>query len=178
MDIYNYDKETGEFLGTDRADESPLEPGVFLVPQNATTIKPPEKIPGHARCFVDGKWAQIEDRRGARIYSKRDGSPGVVEELGAIPGGFTDIEPVVDFPTWESGGWVVDAERAATHRFSVNRDQLAESDYKMSRVAEDLVDVLIGKGVITLADLPAEAQATIVDRKFNRAELARSITKG
>lgn len=43
MKIYNYD-ENLFYIGESLADESPLEPGVYLIPAKATVIKPlPEK---------------------------------------------------------------------------------------------------------------------------------------
>lgn len=39
--VYQYDV-AGMFTGESEADESPLEPGVFLIPARCTTIAPPE----------------------------------------------------------------------------------------------------------------------------------------
>lgn len=48
---------------------------------------------------------------------------------------------------------------------------LVMREYRMSRVAEDLIDVLIAKGVITMADLPQDAQDRIAEKKWLRAQL-------
>lgn len=54
--IYNFDPETGLFLTSDFADESPLEPGVFLVPANSTTDEPPLCKETERVLFKNGGW--------------------------------------------------------------------------------------------------------------------------
>lgn len=51
------------------------------------------------------------------------------------------------------------------------RRELSESDKDMARVGEDLLDVLISKGVLALTDLPKKAQETINKRKSKRNDL-------
>jgi len=45
MKIYHYHPATRKYLYQDIADESPLEPGVFLLPAYATLVEPPKDIP-------------------------------------------------------------------------------------------------------------------------------------
>lgn len=45
MEIYNYDKD-GFYISKGTADESPLEKNVFLIPANATIVKPLEHKDG------------------------------------------------------------------------------------------------------------------------------------
>lgn len=60
MKLYNYDAYNSEFLGVSEARESPLEPGVYLVPAYATTIEPPTIVEGKVGLFIDGAWV-IQD---------------------------------------------------------------------------------------------------------------------
>lgn len=53
---YNYHPATGEYLGASVADESPREPGVFILPGYATWTPPPEPEDGFIIRFVDGAW--------------------------------------------------------------------------------------------------------------------------
>ena len=64
MEIYNYHPEYKHLTGVSIADESPLEPGVFLIPAYATDIKPPEVSESKIQVFKDNQWNIIEDRRG------------------------------------------------------------------------------------------------------------------
>lgn len=58
--IHHYSEATGEYLGTSDAFESPLEPGVFLIPAFATDIDLPEFEPGKALVFKDGAWTLVD----------------------------------------------------------------------------------------------------------------------
>jgi len=55
MQIYHYHPATGEYLGDGTADESPLEPGAYLVPAHATTTAPPTSMAGKVRVWR-GEW--------------------------------------------------------------------------------------------------------------------------
>jgi len=58
--IYCYNA-AGVFTSTAQADESPLEPGAWLIPANATTIAPPVIPLGHHAVFADGAWSLVSD---------------------------------------------------------------------------------------------------------------------
>ena len=51
---------------------------------------------------------------------------------------------------------------------------LSESDAAIARVLEDLIDTLIGRGVIQFTDLPEAAQGKLQWRRKNRAKLQDS----
>ena len=59
MNIYHYTPDTNVFYSIGLADESPLEPGVLLVPANATTVAPPEMGESEVAVFSNGAW-QVE----------------------------------------------------------------------------------------------------------------------
>lgn len=58
MKVYHY-SSTGVFIGEELADESPLEPGVYLIPAHATTIAPPADNPAYDRVFTGNSWAYV-----------------------------------------------------------------------------------------------------------------------
>ena len=59
MKIYHYN-EYGYYCGQDIADESPLEPGVFLIPALATNQEPPSPQECKNIIFNDGVWQLID----------------------------------------------------------------------------------------------------------------------
>ena len=56
MNIFHYHPETGVYLGQGKADPSPLEPDVWLIPAQATTEKPPKPGDGEQVIWVNGLW--------------------------------------------------------------------------------------------------------------------------
>lgn len=53
--VFQLDDE-GYFMGPTEADESPLEPGVFLVPGGCIEVEPPKVKTGHILRFLDDAW--------------------------------------------------------------------------------------------------------------------------
>jgi hypothetical protein len=59
MKIYHYHPVTGEYLSEADADESPLEPGVYLVPAHATTEQPPSALTSETVIWDGHSWNLI-----------------------------------------------------------------------------------------------------------------------
>ena len=59
MEIYHYDHQQ-IFIGTGTADESPLEPGVFLIPANATSVAVPTLTDQQQAVWNGTSW-DVED---------------------------------------------------------------------------------------------------------------------
>lgn len=53
MQIYHYHPQTRAYVGSSAADESPLEPGTFLLPAYAVAVPPPDFQPESETCLYD-----------------------------------------------------------------------------------------------------------------------------
>ncbi len=60
MNIYHYHPNTGSYLGNSLADESPLDPGVYLVPAHSTSVKPPISRDGKQSVWKNNKWEMLD----------------------------------------------------------------------------------------------------------------------
>src|SRR5690242_10185734 len=90
--IFHYDPVTGVYLRQGVADESPLEPGIYLVPASATTDAPPPAGAGQVAVFKAGAWSLVADHRG-QTYYKPDGERVTITELGAPDPTWTTTPP-------------------------------------------------------------------------------------
>lgn len=93
MKIYNYSPITFEYLGSQNADLDPEESkrqgkNVYLIPANATTIKPPANKVDYARLFINNAWEYEHDYR-ANCYMV-DSILNVfdITKIGDIPEGY------------------------------------------------------------------------------------------
>lgn len=104
MQVYKYDEQTKEYIGTEQALINPLESElqgktIYLLPANATFEKP-NLQDGFASVWND-KWENIEDNRGKEYWLDTDsfGTPAkTMKDLGAFPAGavFTAPQKTLD----------------------------------------------------------------------------------
>ena len=68
MKSYLYHPDFLYYIGEENADESPLEPGVFLHPSNGTEKSPNFSIPDKIPYFIDGEWV-LRDKPNSNLGS-------------------------------------------------------------------------------------------------------------
>ena len=96
------------------------------------------------------------------FYVQRD-AQGLLIRVEAAPyAGSTGTLPADDH---EIQAWF------ANEAVESSLNQLKQSDMEMIRVLDDLIQVLTSKGVIRVTDLPAAAQAKLMDRTHAREAL-------
>ena len=101
MQVYKYDEQTKEYIGTEQALIDPLESElqgktIYLLPANATFEKP-NLQEGFASVFNGTQWENIEDNRGKEYWLDTDtfGTPAkTMKELGAFPANGVFTAPV------------------------------------------------------------------------------------
>ena len=108
--VYNYDPDTGEYLGLETAHESPMEPGVYLLPAHSTEAEPPEVGEHQAAVYRNGAWTLVEDHRGEVWYDTATQERHEIKELGIVPEAWTQSEPTDPESIWNGTAWEVPFE--------------------------------------------------------------------
>ena len=70
------------------------------------------------------------------------------------------------------------AEEIKQHTIDAKKAEISNTDAGYIRVAEDLIDALVAKGVIALTDLPSTSRIKDAQRKALRAQLAELLVAG
>ena len=136
--IYNVDSK-GEFL---QATYQYLPIGVGL-PANAY-LEAPQSVKDNQAIIHDGQqWIYPKDLRGTKIYSIETGGETILQEVGEIPDGFTELKPTSEFDSWDGKKWQFDKNKQ--HQYEVNQaltkknQFLAEAASQLSYL-QDAVD--------------------------------------
>ncbi|RBH53182.1 MULTISPECIES: hypothetical protein [Pseudomonas] len=99
--------QLGLYVGTAVAEESPLEPGVLLIPGGCVETPPPAIPTDKAACWSNGKWVLVDYYNGLVVYSITTSEPMTINGVGPIPSGYTMKKPGPD-QVWKNGEWVDD----------------------------------------------------------------------
>lgn len=103
---YSYLPDSGAFNGVTSAYESPLEPGVFLLPAHTTNTVPPDMGKGQVAVWRDSEWTLVADYRGQVVYDVKTKAPSRWLEVGDLPATVTLLEPTDPTMVWQGGVWV------------------------------------------------------------------------
>ena len=115
MIIYNYDKDTGEFLNAKKARVNPKKLSDYLTPAFATEQKPPE-VEGNKIVIFDkdlNGWKIEDDYRGLAYFDKNTGERFVIEKIGEkLKSNAVTTEPPIEFfePKYQGKKWVEKAK--------------------------------------------------------------------
>ncbi|MBU0680090.1 MAG: hypothetical protein KKD73_01590 [Proteobacteria bacterium] len=112
--VYNYHQITKEFISETAAKESPLEPDIFLVPANATTIDPPLAGDKEVAVFTDGTWLLQPNWRGVDLWDKSTCQKvESITKIGVSPvSTVIDQAPPDDLSIWDDDlGWKPDLSK-------------------------------------------------------------------
>ena len=136
--VYNVDSK-GEFL---QATYQYLPIGVGL-PANAY-LEAPQSVKDNQAIIHDGQqWTYPKDLRGTKIYSIETGGETILQEVGEIPDGFTELKPTSEFDSWDGKKWQFDKNKQ--HQYEVNqasikKNQLLEKAASQLSYLQDAVD--------------------------------------
>ena len=128
--VYNVDAK-GEFL---QATYQYLPIGVGL-PANAY-LEAPQSVKNNQAIIHDGQqWIYPKDLRGTKIYSIETGAETILQEVGEIPDGFTELKPTSEFDSWDGKKWQFDKNKQ--HQYEVNQASIKKNQL-LSEAASQL----------------------------------------
>lgn len=103
--VYSFNPHTGEYVGEDEAHPSPLEPGKFLIPANATEISPPAKKDKFFRKFDGTNWVYEAIAEPVVKESTTDELAVEARRQRTMLLEISDWRMLADVPKKHSAGW-------------------------------------------------------------------------
>lgn len=92
MKVYNYHPVTKEFLNESEAQLNPVTKEDYIIPANATEIKPLKNKKGFTICFAGNKWEYKEDHRGEIWYYIPENIQKEIDFIGEIPNTYCSLD--------------------------------------------------------------------------------------
>lgn len=113
----------GLYVGLATAYESPLEPGVFLIPGGCVEVQPPDAPEGKIQRWNGKRWELLNYLNGLVVYSTANGDPLTLKGTDLIPNGYTEQKPEPG-QIWKNGRWVDDPETVLSRLYAVKLEQI------------------------------------------------------
>ena len=87
--------------------ESPLEPGVVLIPGGCVEVAPPVAPKGKVQHWNGKRWQLLDYYNGLIVYNTGTREPLTLSGVGGIPHGYTVLQPRPG-QIWKNDHWVDD----------------------------------------------------------------------
>jgi len=103
MLVYHYSKNTFAFLGSEEGIPDQAEPGVTLVPAQATLIVPPITSDSEIAIFDESTetWSVQSNFLGRVGYDKTTGDDAIIKTAGDLPSNITLLAPATEVDVWD-----------------------------------------------------------------------------
>jgi hypothetical protein len=112
MKAYQTDSQNF-YIGEVNCQESPLEPGVFLMPGGCIDVAPPSVSENEIAYWNGSSWEIKPDFSGVIYYSKTDRSEKTFEKGEDLNSDYTTEKPLENeqFQKFDGVAWVIDKEK-------------------------------------------------------------------
>ena len=162
---YSYDPEDKRLLGSFEYLWA-KDTGLAI---NSTNIQPPTIEKGFIPIFdiKNQKWDLVEDNRRKTVYSTKTGQSSIVEYIGFVKDGFTELMPNNPFETWNGEAWI--DQRTDEEKESERLKQyfpLTKRQFKLTLLQYDL-KLKVEELIENIEDVKLKAQIQI---EYNDSE--------
>ena len=149
--VYGYHHQTGEYTG---AYDVRVMVGTGI--PGFSTLRPAPKVQEReVAVYADSNWSVTPDFRGVTVYSITTAEAAVVDYIGPLHDGYTDIAPASPFDKWNGTEWVTDID--AQHGAAVDAAEAQR---------QSLIDTAMAS--ISLIQLKLQAGRKLTDDEKTR----------